>query len=263
MTCCHTAFGQTLPQTMSRRRALALLGGLSLSPMLSGCDRVAGLIVSDDMVEELGIETWARLRAQMPVSSDQAAQAMAERIAVRLVESAGGNPAGWEVTVFAQPDVNAFVLPGRKIGLMEGMFRVAASEDELAAVIGHEIGHLEAEHASERIGADVIRHRALQMISFLLEVNEIAFAREIAAVLGVGAEFGLIRPYGRRQELEADSRGLYLMADAGYDPRAAITLWERMDARDGGLPALLSTHPAPRDRIEALADLVPEVLAAR
>jgi predicted Zn-dependent protease len=198
----------------------------------------------------------------MPPSREAEARRQVEAIARRLLIAAGEDPSRWEVSVFAQPDANAFVLPGRKIGVLEGMIQLAGSEGELAAVIGHEIGHLEAEHARERVSAETLRHWGLQLIAFLLDINEVAFAREIAALLGVGVEFGLVRPYGRAQELEADRLGLFMMAKAGYDPREAVDLWQRMDRIGGRGPAILSTHPAPQDRIEALEALLPEALNA-
>ena len=233
----------------TRRRALGLLGAVALAPSLAGCERIAPFLVSDETVEQLGVETWTRLRQQMPVSRDAVVQRRVAEIATRLLRAAGETPSRWEVQVFARPEVNAFVLPGRKIGVL--VLRVARSEGELAAVIGHEIGHLQAEHSRERVSAETLRHWGLQLISFLLQISEIEFAREIAALLGVGVEFGLVRPYGRAQELEADRLGLFVMAKAGYDPREAAELWRRMDQRGGGVPAILSTHPAPRDRIEA------------
>lgn len=98
--------------------------------------------------------------------------------------------------------------------------------------------------------------------SFLLQVNDVAFAREIAALLGVGVEFGLVRPYGRAQELEADRLGLLMMTRAGYDPYEAAELWRRMDQLGSGVPAILSTHPAPQDRIEAIQAMIPEAIEA-
>jgi predicted Zn-dependent protease len=247
---------------LSRRAALRLLAGATLAPTLAGCDRIAPYLVSDATVEQLGRETWDRLRRKMPVSADVRAQQQVAGIAERLLVAAGETPGRWEVQVFAQPAVNAFVLPGRKIGVLDGIMRVAQSEGELAAVIGHEIGHLQADHSRERVSAELLRQWGLRLISFLLQINDVAFAQEIAALLGVGVEFGLVRPYGRAQELEADRLGLFTMAKAGYDPREAAELWRRMEQRGGGGSALLSTHPAPRERIQAIEALAPEATRA-
>ena len=254
--CFHT------PSGVSRRKALRLIACTMVAPALSGCDRIAPFVVSEATVEQLGLETWARLRQQMPVSRNAAAQQQVAEIARRLLVAAGEEPSRWEVQVFAEPQANAFVLPGRKIGVLEGMIRVAGSKDQLAAVIGHEIGHLQAEHSRERVSAETLRQWGLRLISFLLQVNEVAFASEIAALLGVGVEFGLVRPYGRGQELEADRLGLLTMAKAGYDPHEAAELWRRMDQQGSGIPAVLSTHPAPQDRIEAIQAMIPEAIKA-
>ena len=250
------------PGSLNRRMALRVLAGAAHAPGLAACERIAPFLVSDATVEQLGIETWARLQQRMPVSQDPGAQRRVADIASRLLTAAGEVPSRWEVRVFAQPDVNAFVLPGRKIGVLEGMMRLVRSDGELAAVIGHEIGHLQAEHARERVSAETLRQWGLQLVAFLLQINEVAFAQEIAALLGVGVEFGLVRPYGRAQELEADRLGLFTMAKAGFDPRAAAELWQRMDERGAGTPAILSTHPAPQDRIEAIEALIPQALKA-
>jgi predicted Zn-dependent protease len=242
---------------------LRLIAGAVLAPALAGCDQVAPYIVSDETVEQLGLETWSRLEQRMPLSRNAQARRTVTDIASRLLVAAGEEPGRWEVQVFAQPEANAFVLPGRKIGVLEGMIRAAPSDGGLAAVIGHEIGHLQAEHSRERVSAETLRQWGQQLISFLLQVNDVAFAQEIAALLGVGVEFGLVRPYGRTQELEADRLGLFMMAKAGYDPREAAELWRRMEALGGGgIPTLLSTHPAPRERIQAIEELIPEAVAA-
>jgi predicted Zn-dependent protease len=263
---CHCKLsyhGSSCPEALTRRKALRLFACAALAPAVAGCDRVAPYVVSDETVETLGLETWRRLQERMPSSRNAAAQRKTADIARRLLVAAGEEPRRWEVQVFAQPEANAFVLPGRKIGVLEGMINVARSDGELAAVIGYEIGHFQAEHSRERVSAETLRQWGLQLISFLLKVNDVAFAQEIAAVLGVGVEFGLVRPYGRNQELEADRLGLFTMAKAGYDPREAASLWQRMDQRGGGrIPELLSTHPAPRERIRAIEALIPEAVAA-
>jgi predicted Zn-dependent protease len=247
---------------LTRRTALRLVGAAALTPTLAACERIAPFLVTEETVEQLGEQTWAKLQQQMPISRDAAEQRRVVDISRRLLTAAGENPGRWEVQVFAQPEVNAFVLPGRKIGVLEGMLRLARGEGELAAVIGHEIGHLQAEHSRERVAAETLRHWAQQLIGFLLQISEVEFAREIAALLGAGVEFGVVRPYGRAQELEADRLGLFTMVRAGYDPREAAELWRRMEERGGGPPAILSTHPAPRARIQAIEALIPEVTRA-
>lgn len=249
---------------LSRRAVLRLGAGAGAALGMAACDRLPIQLVSDETVERMGLETWRTLRTQIAASrNDRARQAVAG-VAERLLVASGQDPSTWEVEIFAKPDVNAFVLPGRKIGVFEGMLRVARSPGEIAAVIGHEIGHLKADHPKERLSVETAREWTERVVSFALESQNVTFAREIAAALGVGVEFGLLRPYSRRQELEADRVGLEIMAKAGFDPRDAVRLWERMEAAGGGSgPAILSTHPAPRARIEALEGLIPQVTASR
>ena len=246
-----------------RRAVLRMLAGAAAVPLLGGCERLPIHLVSDETVQQLGLETWQRIRSQTPPSRDPALQSTVHQVGRRLLTAAGEDPARWEMAVFASPQVNAFVLPGRKIGVLEGMLRATSSEDELAAVIGHEIGHLQAEHPQERLTAQAAKQWGLRLVSVALQLGDFAYANEIAALLGVGVEFGLLRPYSRRQELEADRLGLFTMAKAGFDPREAVDLWRRMDRMGGQRgPALLSTHPAPKERVEALEALIPEVTAA-
>ncbi|GGK35937.1 Zn-dependent protease [Salinarimonas ramus] len=247
----------------TRRRFVTGLACTAIAPSLSGCERAASFLVPSETIERLGLEAWSRLRAEMPATRDPALREAAGRVAERLLVAEGADPSAWEVEVFAAPGVNAFVLPGRKIGILEGLFPVAQSEGGLAAVVGHEIGHLAADHARERVAAQVAQQVGVRLVALALDIGDVAFAREIAAALGVGVEFGLARPYGRAQELEADRLGLFMMARAGYDPEEAVGLWQRMDAASaGGPPAILSTHPAPQDRIEAIRAMLPEARAA-
>lgn len=254
---CYRCFEYS-PGSPTRRRIIAGLACTAVAPALGGCEQAASFLVSGETVERLGLETWSRLRAQLQTSGNEAARAVVHRVAERLLSADDADLRDWEVEVFAAPEINAFVLPGRKIGILEGMLQVARSEGELAAVIGHEIGHLEADHPHERIAAQVAQQWGVRLIALALDIGEISFAREIAAALGVGVEFGLARPYGRAQELEADRLGVFMMARAGYDPEESVALWQRMDAvGQGRLPAILSTHPAPLDRIDAIREMIP------
>jgi predicted Zn-dependent protease len=245
------------------RRHLLRLGSAATLPLLAGCDDFPVQLVSDETVAAMGLEAWDALRSEIPPTSDRDLQAALDAAAARLLPAAGEAPADWEAVVFASAEINAFALPGNKIGVFEGMFRVFGNADQLAAVVGHEIGHLQAEHGQERITAQITKDWGLRVVALLLRLGDVEYAADIAAALGLGVEYGLLLPYSRRQELEADRLGLFIMADAGFDPAEAVALWRRMDAAtDNRLPAFLATHPAPAERIEAIEAMLPEVTDA-
>ncbi|MEM7642941.1 MAG: M48 family metallopeptidase [Pseudomonadota bacterium] len=208
----------------------------------------------------MGIAAWQDMTATKPLSSNADYADVVGRVAGRLLRAAGHSPGDWEFAVFADPSANAFALPGRKIGVHEGMLHLTATEGQLAAIIGHEIGHIEAEHSKERMSAQVASGWGVRIAGWLLNAGEIEYADEIAAALGLGVEVGLLRPYGRGQEEEADELGVIAMAEAGYDPAEAIGLWRRMEAAGGQrLPEFLSTHPAPRNRIDRIRDVIQRI----
>lgn len=241
----------------SRRRFLAA-GAATLT--LSGCDGPPDL-VSDEQVEALGLQSWAAIRHETPVSQNSDYQRTLAAISRQLLEAGGADPEAWEVTVFASDQANAFALPGRKIGVFEGMFEVTQNADQMAAIVGHEIGHLEADHGHKRVNAQVAKQYSIRALAWLLNVGEVEYADEIAAALGIGVEVGLLLPYSRDQELEADRLGLILMDSAGFDPREAVPLWQRMEAAASRrAPEFLATHPAPASRIEAIEAMLPELI---
>lgn len=241
------------------RRRLLKLGGAAMLPLLAGCDVPPVAIVSEETVEAMGLRAWEEMAAASPASGDPELQSVLDSVAVPLLQAAGERPEQWEIRVFARPDVNAFALPGRKIGVFEGMFRATRNRDQLAAVVGHEIGHLQADHSFERVNAQVAAEWGLNLVAFALNLGGVEYAPEIAAALGIGVEYGLVRPYSRGQELEADRIGLEAMATAGFAPGEAAALWRRMDAIAGpGLPAFLATHPAPAERVEAIEAIIAE-----
>jgi predicted Zn-dependent protease len=210
----------------------------------------------------MGVQSWEDLRRQVPTTSSPELQAALDEVTAQLLVAAGEAPGDWEAVVFANPDVNAFALPGNKIGVFEGMFGVVENADQLAAVVGHEIGHLQALHGEERVNAQVLRDLGLRLVALILQFAAVEYSADIAAALGLGVEYGLVRPYSRGQELEADRLGLELMAAAGFDPVEAVTLWRRMDAATGRrLPEFLATHPAPEARIEAIEAMLPDINA--
>lgn len=235
-----------------------LLAGVVTLPVatLSGCDR-ASVLVSEQEAAEVGAEAWERIRSDVPESSDQNFQDTVQALSSRLIKAAGDAPSNWEVVAFESDQVNAFALPGGRIGVYRGLYELAESPDELAAVIGHEIGHLQANHVRERMGNARAQNVLQRVVAFFLRQSDIEFDEEIMAALGLGLRYGVALPYGRQQELEADRLGLVLMSEAGFQPAAAIHLWERMqDAQPNRPPELLSTHPAPQQRIRELREMI-------
>ncbi|TRD20700.1 M48 family metallopeptidase [Palleronia caenipelagi] len=238
------------------RRSL-LTGAVAAAPMaLSGCDSVA-MLVSARTANAMGAEAWAEINARTQVSTNATYQKTLRRTSAKLLQAAGKSTDGWQIEVFADPRANAFALPGGRIGVYEGMFDVIANEDQLAAIVGHEIGHLSAKHAEERMGAEIVKSTGLRLIAMLLNFGDVSYANEIAAALGLGIEVGLLLPFSRDQELEADAAGLVLMDEAGYRPREAVDLWRRMEAAsDRRPPEFLATHPAPRSRIAQIEAMI-------
>lgn len=217
-------------------------------------------LVSQDQVQQMGIESWARLKAETQRSDNVGYQASLEQVGGRVLSAIGENPAAWEMVVFEGDEANAFALPGNKIGVFEGMFQYARNEAQLAAIIGHEIAHNQQHHAAERVNTELGTQLGLQAVGAALQVGNVAYANQIAGALGMGAQYGVILPYGRNQELEADRLGLMSMARAGYDPREAVGLWENM-REAGPRPAeFMSTHPSPDNRIARLQQMMPSAL---
>lgn len=246
--------------SVGRRSALALavcgvLATAACAPEGTGL----GLnLVPDQQVEAMGAETWQQIRSQTPASTSATYQQRAEQVADRMLSAAGKAPQEWEVVVFQGAERNAFALPNKKIGVYEGMMELVSGPDELAAVIGHEIAHVEERHAAQRVNTQVATQTGVQIASSAAGAAAGVSPEVVAGILGAGAQYGLSLPYSRNQELEADQRGLVYMARAGYDPHAAVSLWEKM--KDGpSQPTFLSTHPAPEQRIERLQQQIAQM----
>lgn len=245
--------------------ARVLKGGLAAIVLgLAGCGtEQTGLgldLVPEQQVQQMGLQTWRAIRAETPASNDAAAQRRADRVAAQVLEAAGKSPSEWEVVVFQGAEPNAFALPGNKIGIYEGMMSLADSDAQLAAVISHEIAHNESEHAAERMNSQVVAQTGVDIAASLLGAAGGMSPELTAGILGAGVQYGVLLPYSRNQELEADRLGLGYMARAGYDPRGAVALWEKMRQTGGQPPAFLSTHPAPQQRIEQLQAMLPEAM---
>ncbi len=262
-----------------KRFFLPLLAGASLQ--LTGCytnpvtGRKSLVLLSQGEEASLGAKSFQDIRGKEKVSEDPAANARVNRIGQRIAKAVGGElpDAKWEFVVFASPELNAFALPGGKVGVYTGLMQLTESDAELATVMGHEIGHVIARHGAERMSEAMVIAGVGAIGSAVVEAKTEDQQTRQLFELAYGGGTNLLRvlPHSRNNESEADRMGAIYAARAGYDPRAAISFWQKMAAqkkaadaagRPAGSPldALLSTHPADGKRIADLQALMPQVV---
>jgi predicted Zn-dependent protease len=242
--------------------ALLLLAAIACATSPLGRSQLK--LFPDTEMAAMGIAAYEQLKTELPASTNEAqvryVRCVADAITAELAPELG--PGQWEVTLFEDPTANAFALPGGKIGVHTGLLAVATNQDQLATVIGHEVAHVIAGHANERVSAEYATRAGMQIAQTLAGAMGPA-QQQLMGLLGVGAQVGVLLPFSRAQENEADLLGLDLMAPAGFDPRASVPLWENMSVSGGEQPPeLLSTHPANASRIHALGQRIPEVMPA-
>lgn len=202
---------------------------------------------------QMGAAAFQDIQTKTPVSRNATTNSYVRCVADHILRAVPGtNPADWEVKVFDEPSANAFALPGRKIGVYSGLLEVAEDQDQLATVIGHEVAHVMARHSNERVSTNFVTQSGLQLAQIAAGVDTPA-KQQLFGLLGLGAQVGVLLPFSRAQEAEADLVGLELMAEAGFDPRASVRLWQNMEAQGGQKPPeFLSTHPSGQRRITEL-----------
>ncbi len=210
------------------------------------------MLFSDGEMSQMGIAAFDEMKQKMTVNRDGKTNAyvscVADAITTQLPAEWRGS---WEVVVFEDPSANAFALPGKKIGVHTGIFAVAKNADQLATVLGHEVAHVLALHSAERMSLQSVTGTGTQLLAVLLGDSPQKAA--VMGMLGLGAQYGLVLPYGRAQESEADVLGVDLMARSGFNPAASIELWKNMSAAgDGQPPEFMSTHPSHQSRIKEL-----------
>jgi predicted Zn-dependent protease len=263
--CGRNASGRT--SALSRR---AFLKGLAVSASaipLAGCDQVdvgwlARTLVPPDTEAELGRQAFRQIMSETPVAQDPRLHEYVNRIGQSIVQASASPYPDWQFVVFEGDQANAFALPGGRVGVFTGMLEVATNRDQLATVLGHEIGHVNAGHGAERMTTEHFLALGLRLAATLLALGDAQIPPELLVALGASAaEFGIVRPFSRLQELEADALGLDYMAKAGFEPTEAIAFWRRMQQLDGngGPPHFLATHPSDAHRIEELLERLPEV----
>ena len=214
----------------------------------------------DSQMAEMGASAFQQMQAKTPISDDGSTNAYVTCVADAITSVLRGNQE-WEVKVFDEDEtVNAFALPGGKIGVYTGLLEIARTPDQLAAVVGHEVAHVLADHGNARMSAAVATQAGLTAAQ-IYAAGSGGTTEQILGLLGLGAQVGVLLPYGRSQETEADLLGLDLMARAGFDPRESVDLWRNMAAAGGeGPPEFLSTHPSHDTRIENLTARMPHAV---
>jgi predicted Zn-dependent protease len=230
-------------------------------------------LVPDSQVVTMSYQQYADVLKKSKLSSDAAKVQMVRRVGARIASAAesflresgnGGDIAlyKWEFNLIEDDKtVNAWCMPGGKIAVYTGILPITRDETGLAVVVGHEVAHAIAKHGNERMSQGLLVQLGGIGLSAALSTQAAATQELFLQLYGVGSNVGYILPYSRLQENEADRIGLVLMAKAGYDPRAAVTLWQRMNAQGGGRSVeFLSTHPAPTNRIANIQALIPEAM---
>lgn len=233
-----------------------LLSACATSPM----GRNQLLLLPAAQMNEMGAAAFAQMQQETPTESNTPQSSYVTCVANAITQVADTG-AAWQVKLFQSDQINAFALPGGEIGVYTGLLKVATTQDQLAAVLGHEVGHVLAQHGNERMSLELATQTGTQLLAGLYKGSP-EKKQQLLGLLGLGAQYGLALPYSRTQEAEADVIGLKLMAEAGFDPRAAITLWQNMSAAAGGQQPLeiLSTHPSDTTRINGIGLRLPEML---
>jgi len=253
----------------SRSRAGSALLGAFLAVVLVACassptGRKQLVLKSDAALAAEGQRQFNMIREQMPLVKDRATIDYVACVANAIVDELEGEDAEmyWELAVIDQPDINAFVLPGGKISVFSGILSVAQNQHQLAAVIGHEVAHVTAHHANERASRGSVAGVGIDIAAILLGGGYASQTQAAQQTLGMGAALGIMNPFSRKQETEADVVGLEYMAKAGFDPRESVTLWKNMaEKNESRVPEFMSTHPSGDTRIESLVSQFPTTLA--
>jgi len=211
---------------------------------------------------KMGYDSYQAILAKSRVSRDPALNAQVNRVGQRIAAATGRTDYEWEFKVIEDNQANAFCLPGGKVAVYTGILPVTRDDAGLAAVLGHEVAHALARHGGERVSQTLIVELGLAATQAALSRGDPGTVQQVTALLGAGATVGLLLPWNRTQESEADRVGLILMAKAGYHPSAARDLWVRMSELSGGrqTPEFLSTHPSHATRIRQIEAWIPEAM---
>ncbi|MDR3250133.1 MAG: M48 family metallopeptidase [Tannerella sp.] len=230
------------------------------------------LLVSDSEVLAASLSQYDEYMKTAAKSTDRTKSAMVERVGKNIasatetylkqngLESELAN-FSWTFNLIKSDDVNAFCMPGGKIVVYEGLMPLVSSDDDLAVVVGHEVAHAVAKHSNERMSQELLAQFGASIVGAALSKKSEAIQTIGSTVFGLGTQLGVMLPYSRQHELEADYMGLIFMTIAGYNPENAVAFWQKMSDATGNSNQsdLLSTHPNDNKRIEEIRKHLPEV----
>jgi predicted Zn-dependent protease len=234
---------------------------LVISCVTSPTGRKQLVLMPADQVDAMGVEAFNTIKQETPLETNSQVNRYVTCVANAIIQVSNSPITNWEIAVFQDESANAFALPGGKIGVNTGLLKVAEDQNQLGTVIGHEVAHVLANHSNERVSQEYAVQQGLELIQAVTNVQT-QMGQTMMGLLGVGAQFGILLPYSRVHESEADILGLNLMATAGFDPRASITLWQNMErAGSSETPEFLSTHPSHSTRINDLQNAMNNALS--
>jgi predicted Zn-dependent protease len=230
------------------------------------------LLVSDSEVLSASLTQYDAYIKKSQKSTDMKKMAMVERVGKKIAAATeeylkqhglASEIAHfkWEFNLIKSPDINAFCMPGGKIVVYEGLLPLASSDDELAVVLGHEVAHAVAKHSNERMSQEMLAQYGASVVDVALSHKSAVVHSIVNTVFGLGAQLGVMLPYSRKHELEADYMGLVFMTMAGYDPEKAVSFWQKMAAATGqaNRSDFMSTHPNDNKRIAEIQRCLPEM----
>ena len=256
---------------LSRRGIIMGLAAGSVFPFVSGCATNAAtgdsqlLLFGDDQIANMAATAWTDMKAQTPQTSNSKLKGRVLNIWDRTIQGAvkEGHISPneqWDVAVFDTDDVNAFVMPGNRVGVYRGITELTENDDQISSVLGHETGHVVGKHAAERMSVSTAAQVGLMAGQIAVASSEelSKYGSTIGALGGAAVQFGIILPYSRKHELQADKLGVDYMHQAGYDVKQSVRLWELMAAQSEGArpPEFMSTHPDPLRRAQELRNYI-------
>ncbi len=251
---------------MSRRAIISGLAAGTVLPFVSSCTtnpetgRNQFLLVGNEQIAGMASAAWTDMKAQTPQTSNSALKNRVLNVWNRTAKGANKDQEQWDVAVFDTDDVNAFVMPGNRVGVYRGITELTENDDQLSSVLGHEAGHVTGLHAAERMSVTMAAQAGLMVGQIAVASSDELrqYGNLIGALGGAAVQFGVILPYSRAHELEADRLGVDYMHNAGYDVTQSVRLWELMDSQSKGQrpPEFMSTHPDPTRRAEELRNYI-------